>query len=193
MAEGRSDKNNETQRYGRPESLYTERWTVSDLEVLDEISCLHLAQGGVWDRVFAIFHFLPSWRWLCLFRDLLLGSRKMISREDVGGILNGLHVKLHVTVSADGTVGANVDSPDQNMFALACSDIGINGQTLSFTVPNVRGEWMGTSADRTSLSGIWKHRPPDATELYEEWRGALGQQRRTGHCSDTGGTCSECG
>lgn len=113
---------------------------------------------------------------------------------DYAGTLNGLHVKLHITVSADGTVSANVDSPDQNMFALACSDIGINGQTLSFTVPNVRGEWMGTlSADRTSLSGIWKHRPPDATELYEEWRGALGQQRRTGHCSDTGGTCSECG
>jgi len=70
-------------------------------------------------------------------------------------------VKLHLAVSPDGTVSGNVDSPDQNLFALPCADLRINGQALSFTVPNVRGEWMGTlSADGASLTGIWKQGAP---------------------------------
>lgn len=76
---------------------------------------------------------------------------------DYAGMLGPLHVKLHVTVSSDGTVSASVDSPDQNMFALPCSDISINGQTVSVSVPSIHGEWMGTlSADHNTLSGIWK-------------------------------------
>jgi len=80
---------------------------------------------------------------------------------DYAGMLGPLRVRLHIIVSADGSVAANVDSPDQNMFALPCSEISINGQTLSFSVPNVHGEWMGTlSADHNTLSGIWKQGSP---------------------------------
>lgn len=82
-------------------------------------------------------------------------------KSDFGGdyiaISGPLHVKLHITESPDGTITANVDSPDQNLFALPCSNISINGPALSFDVPNVNGEWMGTlSADHNSLAGIWK-------------------------------------
>ena len=82
---------------------------------------------------------------------------------DYSGVLGPLHVKLHIVATPDGGIAANVDSPDQKMYALPCSEILINGQVLSFTVPNVRGEWTGVmSADRKSLSGVWKQGAPMA-------------------------------
>ena len=90
-----------------------------------------------------------------------LAQQKSDFAGDYEGVLGPLHVKLHIIVSPDGSLSANVDSPDQGLFALPCSDISINGQTLSLTVPNVHGEWMGTlSADHRSLSGIWKQGAP---------------------------------
>lgn len=82
---------------------------------------------------------------------------------DYVGSLPPLHVKLHIIVGSDGSVSASVDSPDQQLFALPCADININGQALSFSVPNVHGEWTGViSSDRTSLSGVWKQGRPMA-------------------------------
>src|SRR5260370_20484428 len=80
---------------------------------------------------------------------------------DYVGMLGPLHVKLHIAVAAGGNISANVDSPDQQLFALPCADVSVNGQALSFAVPNVRGEWTGVmSADQTSLSGVWKQGRP---------------------------------
>jgi hypothetical protein len=72
------------------------------------------------------------------------------------GTLSVLHVKLHVTIAPDGNLSATVDSPDQGMVGLPCANVIVNGQSLSFTVPAVRGTWAGVlSSDRNSLSGIW--------------------------------------
>jgi hypothetical protein len=80
---------------------------------------------------------------------------------DYAGMVGPLHVKLHITMAPDGSVSAKVDSPDQYMVGVPCSDIVINGPTISLTVPTVRGEYMGTlSADHNSLSGIWKQGAP---------------------------------
>ncbi len=72
------------------------------------------------------------------------------------GTLSGLHVKLHVAIAPDGNLSATVDSPDQGMVGVPCANVVVNGQSLSFTVPGVRGTWAGVlSSDRNSLSGIW--------------------------------------
>lgn len=82
---------------------------------------------------------------------------------DYAGMLGPLHVKLHIVAGPGGSITANVDSPEQNLYALPCSDLSINGQVLSFSVPNVRGEWTGVlSADHNSLSGVWKQGSPMA-------------------------------
>jgi hypothetical protein len=56
---------------------------------------------------------------------------------DYAGMLGPLHVKLHLTTSHDGTLSCTVDSPDQNMVGLACADVHVSGQSLSYTVPTV--------------------------------------------------------
>jgi hypothetical protein len=72
-------------------------------------------------------------------------------------MLGPMTVKLHVIANSDGNITANVDSPQQSLYALPCADLHIQGQVLSFTVPNVRGEWTGVmSADHNTLSGVWK-------------------------------------
>ena len=75
---------------------------------------------------------------------------------EYAGMASGFHVKLHLTAAPDGTLAGTVDSPDFHLFALPCSDIHVNGKTLSFNVPNVQGSWLGfISDDGNKLSGTW--------------------------------------
>lgn len=86
-----------------------------------------------------------------------VAQQKQDFAGDYSGTLGPLHVALHVAVASGGIVSATVDSPDQRLFGLQCADVQINGPALSFTVPNVRGEWTGVmSPDHDSLSGVWK-------------------------------------
>jgi len=73
------------------------------------------------------------------------------------GLLAGrLHVKLHITAAPDGSLCATLDSADQGAFGIPCADFQIDGDTLNFRVPAVRGTWTGTiSTDGTSLTGTW--------------------------------------
>lgn len=80
---------------------------------------------------------------------------------DYAGTLGPLHVKLHLIAGHDGTLTGTVDSPDQNLFGLPCTDFHVNGQSLSFDVPTVHGAWTGfISGDGTSLSGMWNQGSP---------------------------------
>ena len=91
------------------------------------------------------------------------GQQKHDFAGDYVGALAQHAVKLHIIAGADGSLSANIDSPDQRLFALPCTDLLINGQALSFTVPNVRGEWTGVmSADGSLLTGVWKQGRPMA-------------------------------
>jgi len=81
-------------------------------------------------------------------------------------MLGPLHVKLHLTASPDGTLSGTVDSPDQGMVGVPCTDVRANGQTLSFSVPMVRGSWTGfLSGDGNALSGMWSQGTPMALNL----------------------------
>src|SRR5271165_752272 len=85
---------------------------------------------------------------------------------EFAGMLGPLHVKCHLTASHDGALSGTVDSPDQNMVGLACADLHVNGQSLSFTVPTVQGTYTGLlSGDGSSLSGVWSQGTPTPLTL----------------------------
>jgi hypothetical protein len=100
---------------------------------------------------------------LCLdtFALPVFAQRPSSLAGDYVGMLGPMHVKLHLQTSANGTLSATVDNPDANLFGLVCADIHLNGQALSFTVPNVHGAWTGfVGADGNSLSGIYNQGQP---------------------------------
>jgi hypothetical protein len=85
---------------------------------------------------------------------------------DYAGTLTGMPVTLHLIASSTGGYSATVDNPAQGMSAVPCSDIQVNGQALSFSVPSVRGTWTGVvSGDATTLTGVWNQGRPMALNL----------------------------
>jgi CubicO group peptidase (beta-lactamase class C family) len=80
---------------------------------------------------------------------------------DYLGTLGTLHLKLHVTVAADGTLSGALDSPDQGAAGIPCADFHLQGSTLSFAVPSVHGTWQGlVGSDGATLSGTWNQGTP---------------------------------
>jgi serine-type D-Ala-D-Ala carboxypeptidase/endopeptidase len=80
---------------------------------------------------------------------------------DYRGTLGPLHLKLHLTTAADGATGGTLDSPDQGAAGLRCSDFHLEGNSLSFAVPAVKGRWHGTiSANGGTLEGTWTQARP---------------------------------
>lgn len=72
------------------------------------------------------------------------------------GTLGPLHIKLHIAVAADGTLGGTLDSPDQGALGIPCADFRQDGRMLSFSVPAVGGSWKGSIENEgTTLSGTW--------------------------------------
>jgi hypothetical protein len=75
---------------------------------------------------------------------------------DYMGMLGPYHVKLHLVAGPNGALTGTADNSDAGMVGMACENIRAEGQTLSFTVPMVRGTWTGfVGADGNSLSGMW--------------------------------------
>ena len=80
---------------------------------------------------------------------------------DYVGTLGPLSLKLHVKTSPDGTLSGTLDSPTQGSFGIPCSDLRMEGGTLSFKVPAVNGTWKGSIDDGgAKLSGIWSQGTP---------------------------------
>jgi hypothetical protein len=85
---------------------------------------------------------------------------------EYAGMLGPLRVKLHMTAASAGAFACTVDSPDQNMVGLACADVHVNGQSLSYTVPAVQGTYTGLlSGDGSSLTGVWSQGTPTPLTL----------------------------
>ena len=66
---------------------------------------------------------------------------------DFAGTLGSLHIKLHVRIDPAGNVSATLDSTDQGAFGIPCTDVHLDGQSLSFSVPEVHGTWKGAVTD----------------------------------------------
>jgi D-alanyl-D-alanine-carboxypeptidase/D-alanyl-D-alanine-endopeptidase len=87
-------------------------------------------------------------------------EKPMVHGEFVGA-LGPLHLKLHIAVASDGSLTGTLDSPDQGASGLQCTDFHREGQTLSFSVPAVHGNWRGSvDNDGATLTGTWTQGTP---------------------------------
>ncbi len=64
------------------------------------------------------------------------------------------HIVLHVW-SKNGRLGGALDSPDQEAYGLGISGLRLDGNKLSFDVPEVNGSFEGMLADN-AIHGTWK-------------------------------------
>ena len=75
---------------------------------------------------------------------------------DYSGVLGPLHLKLHLKTGAGGAMEGTLDSLDQGAMGLPCANFNLQGKTLSFEVPSVKGKWHGAvSDDGATLTGSW--------------------------------------
>lgn len=83
-------------------------------------------------------------------------SKSPVAGDYTGVLAGALRLKLHITTAPDGSLQGTIDSVDQGANGIPCADFQIEGNTLSFRVPTIKGTWKGTfSADGTSLTGTW--------------------------------------
>ncbi len=108
-------------------------------------------------------------RFVCgflLLASLAAGQQKTDLSGEYDGHLGPLSVKLHVTTAPDGSLSGTVDSPQQNLVGVPCSDFHLNGNSLSFRVPMANGSWIGfVSPDGNTLSGMWNQGYPMQLDL----------------------------
>ena len=72
---------------------------------------------------------------------------------EYSGTIDSLPIKLHLKVDAAGTVTGTLDSPNQGAIGIPCADFHLDGKSLAFTVPELRGSWKGViTAD--GLTGV---------------------------------------
>src|ERR1700677_1036463 len=68
-------------------------------------------------------------------------------------------IRAQVHLEKGGTVCV-FDSVDQKAFGIPCGNVKIDGLSVSFDVPTVKGRWTGTiSGDGKTLSGNWTQGP----------------------------------
>ena len=92
---------------------------------------------------------------------MILGAQSSDFAGDYAGMLGPLHLKLHLVAGHEGKLTGTADNPDQGISGMPCSNIRIDGQALSFSVPIVQGSWTGfLSSDGNSLSGMWNQGSP---------------------------------
>src|SRR5208283_869481 len=98
--------------------------------------------------------------WLA-FTSLTFAQQKPSIAGDYVGSLGPLHLKLHLKTGADGALSGSLDSPDQGASDIQCSDFHFDGQSISFTVPAVKGTWKGTVDKQGAvLTGTWDQGTP---------------------------------
>lgn len=131
---------------------------------------------------------------------LLLASRAGAQPPEMAGDWQGtlkagaaeLRLVLHVARSADGTLAATMDSPDQGVRGLPVSALTLKDGRLTFKVENVRGTYDGTlSPSGTEVTGTWSQGqalplaftrraaqradapPPTPSDIDAAWGGTL--------------------
>ncbi|HMN45651.1 MAG TPA: serine hydrolase [Povalibacter sp.] len=80
---------------------------------------------------------------------------------DYVGTLGPITLKLHIVANEGSSLSCTLDSPNQGANGLKCSDVRIDGQSLSFRIPIVNGSWSGSIEDGGArLSGTWSQGQP---------------------------------
>ena len=99
--------------------------------------------------------FLVAFVMLALVPSPISAQQKPTIAGDYAGTLGPLHVKLHLKVNGAGKVTATLDSPDRGAMGIQCANFYVDGQSVTFTVPAVQGEWRGSLAADGTLTGTW--------------------------------------
>lgn len=98
---------------------------------------------------------------LCCTSMPVAAQQKPDVAGDYLGTLGPLHIKLHLKVDGSGAISGTLDSPDQGANGIPCSNLKLDGNALSFSVPAVGGKWAGSvENDGTSLVGTWNQGSP---------------------------------
>lgn len=84
---------------------------------------------------------------------------------DWSGVLNAggaqLHLNLHITKDAKGSLHGTLDSVDQGAMGIPIGTVTLVGAKLTLDIPAIRGTYDGTlSADGSALDGTWKQVQP---------------------------------
>jgi pimeloyl-ACP methyl ester carboxylesterase len=67
-----------------------------------------------------------------------------------------LHLVIHLTKNAKGSLEATLDSLDQSVYAIAATGVSLSGSTFKLDVVSVGAHYEGKfSADRKSIEGTW--------------------------------------
>lgn len=67
-----------------------------------------------------------------------------------------LPLVLHLDANTAGALTATLDSPAQGANGLACTNVKLDGASLSFDIPSVAGNYAGTvKADGKTIGGTW--------------------------------------
>ncbi len=67
-----------------------------------------------------------------------------------------LHLLLHLSKAADGSLHASLDSLDQAVYAIEATSISFTAPTLKFTVASAAARFEGkVSADHQTIDGVW--------------------------------------
>ncbi len=125
------------------------------------------ARSAIWGMTLALLAMV-----LGLGSSTASAQQKPTLAGDYIGMLGSLHLKLHLTVGADGAIGGTLDSPDQGAAGIPCSEFQFDGRALSFTVPTVGGSWKGTvESGGNSLSGTWSQGNPQTLVFTRDTAG----------------------
>jgi D-alanyl-D-alanine-carboxypeptidase/D-alanyl-D-alanine-endopeptidase len=72
-----------------------------------------------------------------------------------------LRLVFHFHAEPGGGIAGSLDSIDQGAMGIACSDVKLDGQKLTLSVPAVHGTYEGTlNADGKSIAGTWTQGKP---------------------------------
>jgi hypothetical protein len=73
----------------------------------------------------------------------------------VGG-MNGRLMRLHISVASDGKLRCRFDDQAGGKVGMPCTDLKLEGDSVSFSVPVLRGSWKGSIQNGGAmLSGTW--------------------------------------
>jgi hypothetical protein len=132
---------------------------------------------------------------------LVVAATCFASGQDIAGDWQGtlntgavdLHLVLHITKKADGTLKATLDSVDQGANGIPVSAISQKNSTLSLGVDAVHGTYEGKIApDGKTITGTWtqgqplplefkrattpvktEHKPAKPSDIDGAWMGSL--------------------
>lgn len=96
-------------------------------------------------------------------RDTFVAATKPSRVDGIWlGTLNedgaSLRIQIHVKSDQAGQEFCTLDSPDQRVMGLACTNVVFQGNEFSFDIPASHGQWRGTlSAAGNTLTGATSH------------------------------------